>query len=134
MAEDIDVFEGKTFAELLKDIHDNALDKRKKIDGVVAQLVPLIHNAGDAMLIGPIIREFFDVGVKNDEQIIKIATIIQRIIAAKSANSSSDDDGSILSDVEKEKLIKSVLEQEQELATEIDKVVNKAEFISGTHS
>jgi hypothetical protein len=103
---DTEVFEGKKLTEILKDIHDNALSKRTTILGVITQLTGLIKSAEDAVMLAPLIREFYDVSVKNDEQLVKVATVVQRMISAEAyqKNPSDDPDG-FMTDDEKERLV-----------------------------
>jgi hypothetical protein len=101
------VFEGKNFSGLLKDIHDNAVTKRESINKIITQLVGMIKTSDDAIVFAPIIREFMDVGVKNDDHVIKIATIIQRMISAETSASNS---GELLSEAEKEQLLQNTIQ------------------------
>jgi hypothetical protein len=110
---DTDVFEGKSFSDLLRDIHDNALTKRTSINSVVGQLVGMMKTQDDAIVLAPIIREFMDVGVKNDDQVIKVATIVQRMVSAQ-AYSSGDDDG-MLSEAEKDQLLRNAMEVDHQI-------------------
>lgn len=99
---DTEVFDGKEFSELLRDIHDNALDKRKSINSVIAQLVGMIKNSDDAIMLAPMLREFYDVGIKNDDQVIKVAAIAQKVISAKYP---ADGTGELLTEAEKDQLL-----------------------------
>ena len=38
----------------------------------------MVQEIGDATLIVPLIKEYLEIGVKNDEALIKMATIVQR--------------------------------------------------------
>jgi hypothetical protein len=40
----------------------------------------MIKSPNDALLIVPMIKEYFDIRVKNDEQLVKLAAVIQRIM------------------------------------------------------
>ncbi len=106
------VFGKKKFSDILSEIYDNQKRKEKQISGLIAELKPLISDIGDATLIVPLIKEYLEIGVKNDEQLIKMATIIQRVVAN---NASVEAGGSLLiSDEEKAQLL-----------GEIDKLNNK---------
>jgi hypothetical protein len=110
-----EVFQGKSLPDLLKDIHDNAVEKRTKIGSIITQLVGFITSSDEARMIAPLIKDFYDVGVKNDEQVVKVATIAQRVIASEQ-EASSGDSGFLLSDFEKDRLIQNV----QQATVEID--------------
>jgi hypothetical protein len=101
---DTEVFEGKQLSDLLKDIHDTTLEKREDIKGIIKTLTDLVKNPDDAMMLIPHIKDFFDVSVKNDDQMVKVATIVQRLISAESYQG-GEGEGVILSDAEKDRLI-----------------------------
>ena len=59
-----------------------------------------------AIQLIPMIKEYLDINVKNDEQLVKLATVVQRLIAAENKGGSESEFG--LSDKEKEQLLKSI--------------------------
>lgn len=72
------VFGVKKFSDLLQEIYDNQKKKEKQISALINELKPLVTDTGNATLVVPLIKEYMEIGVKNDEQLIKMATIIQR--------------------------------------------------------
>ena len=70
-----EIFKGKTFSDLLKEIYDNSTKKEKQINSLIQELRPLVKNIGDATVIVPLIKEYLDVGVKNDDHLIKMAAM-----------------------------------------------------------
>lgn len=94
------VFGKKKFSNILEEIYDNQKKKEKQISGLIAELKPLVQDIGDATLIVPLIKDYLEIGVRNDEQLIKMATIIQRAL-----NNSPSDDSLGISDEEKEQLM-----------------------------
>ncbi len=99
----ITLFGKKTFADLLKEIHTNSSNKEKEIRILIDNLKPLINSAGDAVIIVPLIKDYLDVSVKNDDLLIKMAGIIQR-----SLNSNQGSEDLLLSDADKEMLFESI--------------------------
>lgn len=95
------LFGTKTFSSLLKDIFDNSRKTEKQISELIIELKPFITSPGDAVILVPLIKEYLDVKVKNDEHLIKMAAIVQRSMV----NSSNTSDF-ILSDKEQEELYK----------------------------
>lgn len=83
MDNDIEIFKGKTFSDLCKDIVKNSEEKKNQIDILVTDLREMIKTINDATMIVPLLKEYFDVGVRNDEQLIKLAAIIQRLMVNK---------------------------------------------------
>jgi hypothetical protein len=83
MSLDKEIFKGKTLSDLFGEIHDNSTQTRNQIKALISELKPLIENIGDATLIVPMIKEYMEIGVKNDEHLIKLATVVQRIESAQ---------------------------------------------------
>lgn len=109
----VTLFGKKTFADLLKEIHTNSSNKEKEIRGLIESLKPFITSAGDAVIIVPLIKDYLDVSVKNDDLLIKMAGIVQR-----SMNTKNGDDEAFLSDGDKEQLFMSI-QQLNEQVTEL---------------
>jgi hypothetical protein len=97
------VFGKKKFNDILEEIYDNQKKKDKQISALISELKPLINDIGDATLIVPLIKEYLEISVKNDEQLIKMATIVQRIL-----NNTIDDGGFGISEEEKAQLLSQI--------------------------
>ena len=78
MALDKTIFSDKTLSDLFEEIHSNSTKTRSQVTSLIGELKPLIENIGDATLVVPMIKEYMEIGVKNDEHLIKMAAIIQR--------------------------------------------------------
>jgi hypothetical protein len=99
-----DIFGDKKLKDLFQEIYQNQKKKERQISTLIEELKPLIDDIGDATLVVPLIKEYLELGVKNDEQLIKMATIIQRCIA--NDNSGGGGEGALLiSDEEKAQLL-----------------------------
>ena len=109
------IFGKKKFSDILSEIYDNQKKKEKQITGLISELKPLISDIGDATLIVPLIKEYMEISVKNDEQLIKMATIIQRAL-----NNSSGEESLGITEEEK-----------QELMAELDKLNTNFEEKNG---
>lgn len=110
MSLDKEIFKGKTLSDLFGEIYDNSKETKGQVKALIGELKPLIENIGDATLIVPMIKEYMEIGVKNDEHLIKLATVIQRIEAAQAKGDSSGEfDFSDLQDLLEEQ---EALEQE----------------------
>lgn len=97
-----DIFGGKKLKDLFQEIYNNQKKKEKQISSLIEELKPLINEIGDATLVVPLIKEYLEIGVKNDEQLIKMATIIQRCL---NNDGNSSDGGLLISDEEKAQLL-----------------------------
>jgi len=100
---EIKVFDDKTLADLFKEIYFNSIDKREKIQNLIEDLRPFVKTIGDAAMLVPIIKEYMDVSVKNDEALLKMAQIVQRLTSSAVQADSGND--TALSEEEKRKLI-----------------------------
>lgn len=103
MSSDKIIFGKKTFAELCEEIYNNSRKKDKQIGALIVELKELIEGIDDATLVVPMIKEYLEIGVKNDEHLIKLATVIQRMENKASAEGDMFDPAelmSLLEDVE----------------------------------
>jgi hypothetical protein len=98
------VFGDKKFSDILEEIYNNQKKKDKQIYALISELKTLVNEIGDATLIVPLIKEYLEISVKNDEQLIKMATIIQRIIS----NNSNIGDEFGISEEEKAQLLAEI--------------------------
>jgi hypothetical protein len=89
MGFDTEIFGSKKFSDLLKDIYDNQKKKDRQINLLIADLKPLITNIGDAALLVPVIKDYMEVSVKNDEHLVKMAAVVQRMVSNKGEEGSS---------------------------------------------
>ena len=111
------IFDDKSFSDLLKEIHKNQSKKSKQLASLIAELRPLITSLGDATVVVPLIKEYMEISVKNDDQLIKMAAIVQRL----SSGASSNGDGGLLTEEEMDQLM--------DVAEEIAKTVEKPKQI-----
>ena len=65
------VFKKKKFSDILSEIYDNQKKKEAQITGLISELKPLVQDIGDATLIVPLIKEYMEIGIRNDEQFKK---------------------------------------------------------------
>jgi hypothetical protein len=101
---DSHIFGKKKFSDLLKEIYDNQKKKEAQITALIGELKPLINDMGDATLIVPLIKEYMELGIKNDEQLVKMATIVQRALAS----GKSEEEGFGMTEEEKKQLLQEV--------------------------
>ena len=94
------IFKNKKFSDILSEIYDNQKKKEAQITGLISELKPLISDIGDATLIVPLIKEYMEIGVRNDEQLIKMVTIVQRVV-----NNYNNEDSLGITEAEKEELM-----------------------------
>ena len=118
MHEKFEIFKGTSFSDLMKDIYHNSKKKDRQINTLIHELQPLIKNLGDATIIVPLIKEYLDVSVKNDEHLVKLAAVVQRLVGS---NTKTDGDG-LLDDDEKKQLLAIAQEELDAIHKEQDEV------------
>ena len=117
MGLDTTIFGKKTVSDVLKEIYDNSKNKEKQINALIGELKPLVENIGDATLVVPMIKEYLEVGVKNDEHLIKMVALVQRLESGGGKGSESDF-------FNPEELAK-LMEQSEQLGKNLDKEDSK---------
>ena len=128
MSTDFELFPGKNLSGLFKDIYENQQNKKQRISELIAEMKKVIRHAGDMAVIGPIIKDLVDTSVKNDDALIKMAAIAQRIIGAQHK---AEGDSGFLTDDEKEQLLSQLEETAKEVVDEqehkVDELTNEIE-------
>lgn len=114
-----ELFKGVTFSDLMSDVYHNSKKKDRQINQLIAQLQPLITSTSAATIVVPLIKEYLDIAVKNDDHLVKLTAIVQRYI---STQQTIIGEGSLLSDEEKKQLLKVANETfENELTDEVQR-------------
>jgi len=84
------IFGKKKFSDILEEIYENQKKKEAQISALIGELKPLINDIGDATLVVPLIKEYMEIGIRNDEQLIKMATIVQRALHSQAQSGASE--------------------------------------------
>ncbi len=119
MSDEKEIFEGKTFQDLTKDIYENTTKRKVQIDLLISEIHGFITTIDDVVMVAPIIKEYMDTAVKNDEHLVKLAGVLQRII---SKSQGGDDESMLLSESEKEELMGTLQDTVNDLQKESDKL------------
>ena len=119
MEKDFNIFDDKKFSDLSKEIYENSKLKKTQIDLFIQEVHSYIQGIEDIAIVGPVLKELFDVAVKNDDNLLKLATVIQRIM-----NKQVDimDDTSLLTDEEKQELMDTLEETAADLQDKSDEI------------
>jgi hypothetical protein len=125
MSTDFELFPGKNLSGLFEDIYNNQINKKKHISEVIFEIRKMIRHNGDMGILGPVIKDLIDTSVRNDDQLVKLATIAQRIIAS---SQKSEGDTGYLTDAEREQLL-SEIEQVQDEVSRVDDLQNEIEEV-----
>jgi hypothetical protein len=102
MDKDSILFDDKSFSDLLRDVYNNTKKKENQINTLIDQLKPLIRNMTDASMMVPLIKEYLEISVKNDDNLVRLTAIIQRLLVV-SDKGKTEELG--LSDAERKQLL-----------------------------
>ena len=120
MASDYEIFEGKSLSGLFKDIYENTKTNKTQLEVLMKEVVGFIKDGDTAVQIIPMLKEYLEINVKNDDQLVKVAAIVQRIIAAENKGGSEEEFG--LSEAEKEQLMGAIEDAATDLQTHSDEI------------
>jgi len=122
MAIDFEIFEGKTLSDVFKDIYDNSKRNKEQLEVLMKEVVGFIKDGDTAVQIIPMLKEYLEINVKNDDQLVKLATIVQRL----AQGSKSDSEGEFaLTEQEKQQLMKNITDTVNELQDHNDNITAK---------
>ena len=119
MSNEKEIFEGKTFQDLTKDIYENTTKRKTQIDLLISEIHGFITTIDDVVMVAPIIKEYMDTAVRNDEHLVKLAGVLQRIISKSQGES---DESMLLSDEEKAELMGTLQDTVDDLQKESEKL------------
>jgi hypothetical protein len=128
MSTEFEIFPGKNLSGLFKDIYDNQTSKKERISGLISEIKKMIQHKGDVGMLGPLIKDLIDSSIKNDDQLVKLASIAQKIITADKKTEGQD---GFLTDEEKAQLLndledtKNEVEKIDELGIELEEIKKK---------
>ena len=121
MEKDFKIFGDKNFSDLSQEIYENNKLKKTQIDLLIQEVHGYIQGIEDIAIVGPIIKELMDVGIKNDDNLVKLATLYQRIMSKQTVDES---DVGLLSEEEKEQLMASLEDVAEDLQKKRDDIVD----------
>jgi hypothetical protein len=129
MASDFEVFEGKSLSDLFKDIYDNTKTNKTQLEVLMKEVVGFIKDGDTAVQIIPMLKEYLEINVKNDDQLVKMAAIVQRMISSESKASDGNEFG--LTDAEKEQLMTAVEDVAADVQKHSDSITEKSDNLFG---
>jgi hypothetical protein len=112
MSTEFELFKGKSLGGLFEDIYNNQVSKKQKISSLIEELKKMVRHAGDMGSLGPIIGGLVDSSVRNDDQLVKLATIATKNIAADKKTEVQD---GFLTEFEKNQLLKDLEDTKEEV-------------------
>ena len=75
---DFELYDGKKYSDLIQDVIKNHKTKQSQIKTLISQLTDMVDDAGTAVIMVPLIKEYLEIDVKNDDALVKLASILQK--------------------------------------------------------
>ena len=116
MDNDFDIFKGKKFSDLCKDIYKNSNEKKNQIEILIGELRTLITGVNEAIIVVPLIAEYLNIGVRNDEALIKLAAVVQRFVNGLATAGAEGGNGGLLSEEDKKQLLDAIEKEAKTLS------------------
>ena len=121
MSNDYEIFKGKSLSSLFQDIYENQNYNRKQLDVLTKNITSIIKDGDTAVQIVPMIKEYLEINVRNDELLVKLANIVQKIISSENKGEAESEFG--LSELEKQDIMNTILEHDtKDLQETSDKI------------
>ena len=101
---DTPVFDDISFSDIAKEIYSKKKEKDNQIQILIQELKPFVKNISDAAMLVPLIKEYMEIAVKNDEILVKLSSIIQKLIVSDNASTSGDSEFGLSAEEKKQLL------------------------------
>jgi len=88
----IPIFDNTTLSDIFKDIYTSQQDKKLQLQELIQEILPMVKSPGDAAILVPLIQKYLDTGVKNDDILVKMTSIVQKTIQTNMVAEKSDSD------------------------------------------
>ena len=76
---DFELYDGKKYSDLVQDVIKNHKNKQSQIKTLISQLTEMVgEEVGNAVIVVPLIKEYLEIDVKNDDALVKLASILQK--------------------------------------------------------
>ena len=122
MSTDFELFPGKELSDLFKDIYSNQQSRKLALSTLISEIRKDVQTLNQWAMIGPLIKDLIESSVKNDDSLIKLATIAQRLI---SSSTNTEGEVGYLSDEEKRQLLDEVEHAVNNITTPADDDITK---------
>jgi hypothetical protein len=110
------IFDDKSMTDLYREMYNRSENKKTQINTILSDIQKHITDKNDAILMLPRINDFMLVGVKNDDNFLKMIAVIQKMETLKDGAAN----GELLSEEEKEQLRNSIESSVTDLKSSIN--------------
>ena len=117
MSADYELFKGTSLSDLFKKINHNSDRNKIQIESLIQELMTFIKDPNSAIQLFPMISDYMEANIRNDELLVKLAAVVQRVIQTEFKTTEGEYG---LSDAEKEQIINKLEDATRDLQKEVD--------------
>ena len=119
MSADYEIFKGTTLADMFKKIDGNSTRNKIQIESLIQELMVFIKDPNSAIQLFPMISDYMEANIRNDELLVKLLAVVQRVMQTE-AKVEDEDYG--LSEIEKDQIIRKLEETTKDIQKEVDDI------------
>jgi len=119
MSADYEIFKGTTLADMFKKIDGNSTRNKIQIESLIQELMVFIKDPNSAIQLFPMISDYMEANIRNDELLVKLLAVVQRVMQTE-AKAEDEDYG--LSELEKDQIIRKLEETTKDIQKEVDDI------------
>ena len=119
MSADYEIFKGTTLADMFKKIDGNSSRNKIQIESLIQELMVFIKDPNSAIQLFPMISDYMEANIRNDELLVKLLAVVQRVMQTE-AKTEDGDYG--LSEIEKDQIIRKLEETTKDIQKEVDDI------------
>ena len=119
MSADYEIFKGTTLADMFKKIDGNSSRNKIQIESLIQELMVFIKDPNSAIQLFPMISDYMEANIRNDELLVKLLAGVQRVMQTE-AKTEDGDYG--LSEIEKDQIIRKLEETTKDIQKEVDDI------------
>lgn len=119
MSGDYKVFKNTTLADLFEKIDHNSKRNKIQIESLIQELMVYIKDPNTAIQLFPMISDYMEANIRNDEVLVKLTAVVQRVMQAEAKGEGGEFS---LSDDEKEQILNKIEKETSNLAKDIDDI------------
>ena len=105
MSTDYKIFDETTLSDILKKIDHNSERNKIQIETIIQDMMIYIKDPKSATELFPMISDFMEANIRNDELLVKLAAVVQRVMSTDNKAGTSELG---LSDKEKEEILQKI--------------------------
>ena len=119
--DNITLFDGYSIEDLYKQVVTNTRQNRKSLKTTIEKLALYIKNIVDVQMISPEISGYMNILVKNDQMLVKLATVAAKLNSINNKYYKAEDDNGL---TEQDKRVAMDLASKQ-MASILDELRNQ---------